>query len=161
MTRLGRGARAVSRGFNAVACLAVICMMMLTCADVVLRLFGHPILGTYEMIGFLGAVVVSFSLAYTSLEKGHVSVEILVEKLPERLQAVIDAFGALASLILFALVAWQSALYALDLKRSGEVSMTLQMPVYPFLLGIAAGCALLTLVLIFEMFRSIKRMVQR
>ncbi|MBN1662000.1 MAG: TRAP transporter small permease [Deltaproteobacteria bacterium] len=161
MMRLVRWVRSAGRGFNAVSCLAIIVMMVLTCADVILRLFGRPILGTYEMIGFLGSVVVSFSLAYTSLEKGHVSVEIFVERLPERLQLLIDAVGALIGSILFAVVAWQSAVYALDLKHSGEVSMTLQMPVYPFLLGMAAGCGMLCLVLISEMLRSTRRMVQR
>jgi TRAP-type C4-dicarboxylate transport system permease small subunit len=159
--QLGKWVHSAGRGFNAVSCLAIIVMMLLTCADVVLRLFGHPILGTYEMIGFLGSIVVSFSMAYTSLEKGHVSVEILVERLPERLQMVIDTIGSFISTVLFGLISWQSAIYALDLKHSGEVSMTLQMPIYPFLLGMAVGCAMLCLVLVVEMLRSMRRMVQR
>lgn len=161
MTRLGRWIHTSSRGFNAVACLTVIIMALLTCADVVLRLFGRPIPGTYELIGYLGSVVVSFSLAYTSLEKGHVSVEILVEKLPERIQIFVDGIGALIGSILFGLIAWQSAVYALDMKNSGEVSMTLQMPVYPFLLGIAIGCGMLCMVLIMDIIRSLRRIVKR
>jgi TRAP-type C4-dicarboxylate transport system permease small subunit len=161
MMRLVRWVHLAGRRFNAVSCLAIVVMMLLTCADVVLRLFGHPILGTYEMIGFLSSIVVSFSMAYTSLEKGHVSVEILVERLPERHQMVIDTIGSFISTVLFGLISWQSAVYALDLKHSGEVSMTLQMPVYPFLLGMAVGCAMLCLVLVVEMLRSMRRMVQR
>jgi TRAP-type C4-dicarboxylate transport system permease small subunit len=161
MMRLVRWVHLAGRRFNAVSCLAIVVMMLLTCADVVLRLFGHPILGTYEMIGFLGSIVVSFSMAYTSLEKGHVSVEILVERLPGRLQMVIDTIGSFISTVLFGLISWQSAIYALDLKHSGEVSMTLQMPIYPFLLGMAVGCAMLSLVLVVEMLRSMRRMVQR
>lgn len=157
MTLLRKWANQSSRGLNAVAALAIIIMMVLTCADVVLRFFGHPILGTYEIIGFLGSVVVSFSLAYTSIEKGHVSVEILIERLPERLQHFIDGVGSSISAVLFGLLAWQSAVYALEIKRSGEVSMTLQMPIYPFLLGIAVGCGLLFVVLILDMFRSFRR----
>jgi TRAP-type C4-dicarboxylate transport system permease small subunit len=161
MVQWGRWIHTTSRWFNAVSCTAIITMTLLTCADVVLRLFGHPILGTYEMIGFLGSIVVSFSLAYTSVEKGHVSVEILVEKLPEKLQFVIDGIGAIIGAILFGLITWQSAVYALDMKSSGEVSMTLQMPVYPFLLGIAAGCGMLCLVLIIEIKKSFGRIFKR
>jgi len=72
------------KAFNILACAAVIAMMLLSTADVVLRLFGKPIPGTYELVGFLGTVVVSFALAFTSIEKGHIAVEILVEKLPQR-----------------------------------------------------------------------------
>jgi TRAP-type C4-dicarboxylate transport system permease small subunit len=56
-------------GFNVLACTAVIAMMLLSAADVVLRLFGKPIPGTYELIGFLGTIIVSFALGFTSMEK--------------------------------------------------------------------------------------------
>jgi TRAP-type C4-dicarboxylate transport system permease small subunit len=160
MRRLSRGITLISRGFNALAGTAVVAMMLLTCADVVLRLFRHPVPGTYEIVGFLGTVVIAFSLAYTSLEKGHIAVEIVVEKLHLRAQAGIEAATSLIGASLFALIAWQSLLYAVDLKQSGEVSVTLTMPIYPFIFGIAAGSALLSLVLLLESLRSATRAVR-
>jgi len=82
MARIQKEIARISTGFNTLAGAAVIIMMLLTCADILLRLLRHPIPGTYEMVGFLGTVIISFSLAYTSIEKGHIAVEILVEKLP-------------------------------------------------------------------------------
>ena len=145
------------RGFNILACAAVVAMMLLSTADVVLRFFGRPIPGAYEMVGFLGTIVVSFALAFTSMEKGHIAVEILVERLPQRAQLAIEAFCNLIGALLFCVIAYQAFLYALDIKQSGEVSLTLQMPVYPFIFGIAAGCGLLCLLLIFDFIKSIKR----
>ena len=145
------------KGFNAIACAAVIAMMLLSTADVVLRLFNKPIPGTYELVGFLGTVIVAFALAFTSMEKGHIAVEILVNKLPQRVQYVIEAFTNLVSVLLFGLIACQAAIYAMDIKKSGEVSLTLQMPVYPFIFGIAVGCALLCLLLINDFIKSIQR----
>ena len=132
-------------------------MMLLTCADVVMRLFDRPIPGTYEIIGFLGALAVAFALAQTSIEKGHIAVDLLVNLLPPRVQILLDIFAALTGTAIFGAITWQSALYALDLRQSGEVSATLGMPVYPFAAGIAAGCALLCLVLIAELARSLRR----
>ena len=98
-------------------------MMLLTCADVVLRLFGSPIPGTYEMVGFLGAVIIAFALAYTSLEKGHIAVEILVDRLPREAAGMsIEAVTSLIGASLFGLLTWQSLIYAADLRQSGEVS---------------------------------------
>jgi TRAP-type C4-dicarboxylate transport system permease small subunit len=154
MTRLGRWIDTIGGKFNYVACAALVIMMLLTCADVILRLFGHPILGTYEMIGFSGAVVISFALAYTSLEHGHIAVELLVDQLPKRLQAVINTVNALIGVALFSLIAWQSFVYAGDLRESGEVSLTLQIPTYPFVYGISVGCGLLCLVLLADAIRS-------
>ncbi len=154
MSRIGRFVDATGTTFNYLACMAVVIMMLLTCADVILRLFSHPILGTYELVGFLGAVVISFALAYTSLEKGHIAVELLVDRLPKRLQAFINAVNGLISVVLFSLITWQSFVYAGDLRGSGEVSLTLQIPTYPFVYGISVGCGLLCLVLLTDAIRS-------
>jgi len=147
------------KAFNILACAAVIAMMLLSTADVVLRLFGKPIPGTYELVGFLGTVVVSFALAFTSIEKGHIAVEILVEKLPQRAQLAIEAFCNLLGALLFGVIAYQAILYALDFRKSGEVSATLQMPAYPFIFGIAIGCALLCLLLIADFIKSLQRTI--
>jgi hypothetical protein len=50
--------------------------------------------------------------------------------------------------------------YAADMWQSGEVSVTLTMPIYPFIYGIAAGSALLCLALLDDCLRSAIRMVK-
>jgi TRAP-type C4-dicarboxylate transport system permease small subunit len=147
----------VGKGFNWIACAAVVVMMLLSTADVILRYFYKPIPGAYEMVGFLGTVVVSFALAFTSLEKGHIAVDILVDKLPQRLQLVIESFNNFLGALFFGLVSYQAVLYALDIIKSGEVSLTIRMPIYPFIFGIAVGCGLLALLLFADFIKSIKR----
>ena len=136
-----------AEAFNWVSAAAVAGMMVLTCMDIVLRMFRHPIPGTYEMVGFLGAVFAAFSLGYTSVNRGHIAVDFLVQKLPARAQSLVDGVNSLICAIFFGFLARQCLIYARDLKSFGEVSMTLQMPIYPFVYGLAAGCFLLTLVL--------------
>lgn len=149
------------KGFNIIACAAVIVMMMLSATDVFLRLFGKPIPGAYEMVGFLGTIVVSFALAYTSIEKGHIAVEILVGRFSLRAQFAIETVTNFISFMLFGLITWQSFIYALDIRKSGEVSMTLQMPVYPFLLAMAIGFGLLCILLIADFIKSLQRTFSR
>jgi len=149
------------KGFNVLACAAVIAMMLLSSADVVLRMFGKPIPGTYELIGFLGTIIVSFALAFTSMEKGHIAVEILVEKMPQRVQFAIETFTNLVSFLVFGLIAYQAFIYAVDIKKSGEVSLTLQMPIYPFTFGMALGFSLLFLLLIADFIKSLQRTVSK
>jgi len=73
------------------------------------------------------------------------------------MQLLIDGIGSGISGCLFGLITWQSLLYGLDLKKSGEVSLTLAMPLYPVLYGIAIGCALLCIVLLADGFQSLRR----
>ena len=150
MDRAEKIIRRASDLFSHMASAAVVVMMLLSAADVGLRLFGRPIPGTYELVGFLGTLVVSLALARTAMEKGNIAVDILVEKLPRRVQTVIGLINDAIGGALFGLIGWQSLRYALELRQSGEVSSTLGMPGYPFALGIALGCALLALVLFTE-----------
>jgi TRAP-type C4-dicarboxylate transport system permease small subunit len=154
-----------------VAGASIVCMMLLTCADILLR-FGvtlykstgwdflasvRPIAGTYELVCFMGAVAVSFAMAHTSVEKGHVAVSLLVRMFPPRLQAIIRVITGSFSFILFALISWRSVLYALHLRESGEVSLTLQLPFYPFVFGIAFAAAAVCLVLFVEIASSLQK----
>lgn len=161
MSHLERSVSSIARKFNWVAAAAVIAMMVLTCADVILRFFRHPIPGTYEMVGLLGTIVVSFSLAHTSVMRGHISVEFVIQKLPKRVQIVIDGINSLLGAALFGLITWQSLLYAKNLMHTGEVSMTLQMPIFPFVYGISIGSGILCLVLLIEFSQSLNRTIQK
>ncbi len=142
---------------NWVAAGAVAFIMLLTTLDVVLRaFFNHPIPGTYEIVSLTSAMVIAFSLPYTTVKRGHIAVEFLVQRLPRRARVAVNIVNALLGLTLFALLAWQSTLYAVGLRRSGEVSATLQMPTYPFVCGVALGCCLLCVVLLAEAFSQLK-----
>ncbi len=155
--RIDYTVRKLASGFNGIAGAAVVAMMFLVTSDVLLRFFRHPIPGTYEIAGLLGTVVVSFSLASTFLEKGHIVVECLVRKLPRKTREIVEGINGIVSFFLFALVTWQCWRYGTTLKESGEVSLTVQIPLYPFLYGISAGCGLLCLVILSDLAATARR----
>ena len=140
-----------------IAAAAIVAMMSLTCADVVLRLFRKPIPGTYEMVSFLGALAVSFALAHTTADKGHVAVSLLVRKFPAKLQGVFEAIVAVLSFVLFGLISWQSLVYGNDCRVSGEVSLTLELPLHPVIYGVALGTGVVCLVLLVDFINAIEK----
>jgi C4-dicarboxylate transporter DctQ subunit len=106
-------------------------MMMLTVVDVVLRIFGRPMTGTYELVAVAGALVVGFAVPQTSQENGHIGVDALIEILPRRAK---DVFFVVAKLLGFALCAgltWYLFRKGNHLLEQGDVSHTLQIPAYP------------------------------
>jgi TRAP-type C4-dicarboxylate transport system permease small subunit len=154
--RIERSVARLSEKMNWIGAAALVFMMLLTVADVIGRFFNSPIPGTFEVVGFIGVAVVAFALPYTSIEKGHIAVDILVQKMPWLARVIINAVNALVSMVLFSVVSWQAVVFARGMRKSAEVSSTLQLPIYPFVYGIAAGCALLALVLLVEFFRQLK-----
>lgn len=148
-----REVRRLSEFLNLVAGWALVGMTALTCADVILRIFRHPILGTYEIVGFLGAIVASFAMAHTTILRGHVAVELLVMRLPHKVQVVIYLIIHVLSIALFALIAYESILFGNDLRLANEVSLTLQIPFFPVLFGISFACMVVCLVLLVDFWR--------
>jgi TRAP-type C4-dicarboxylate transport system permease small subunit len=118
--------------FNMVAAAALVVMMLLTSVDVFMRyLFNHPIIGTYDLVGLLGAVMASFAMPYTMLKKGHVAVEIVVQSLSKAKQLFIETLTHLVGISLFLVLVWQAILLSKDMKAAGEVTPTLLLPFYP------------------------------
>lgn len=161
MYRIEKAIYTLAAKANWISIAAILGMMVITVLDVILRFFRRPIPGTYDIVGLLGALAISFSLAYTSVEKGHIAVEFLVQRLSEKKRAVVDMITSLVSTLFFFLASWRCYLYALDFRSGGEVSMTIKMPVYPFVLGTALGCALLTLVLALSFARSLREAIKK
>jgi TRAP-type C4-dicarboxylate transport system permease small subunit len=152
----------LARKLDIIAAIAIFVMMGLTCVDVFLRyFFRKPIPGTYEMVSFLGAVAVSFAMAYTLAERGHVAVSLVVQLFSKRLQGIIESIISVFGIILFALIAWQSILYGIDCQRAGEVSLTLQLPFYPFIYGVAFGAGVVCLILLVDLINAFGKMKER
>jgi len=120
--------------FNLISSASLFAMMLLTCGDVFMRyVFSKPIIGTYDLVSLMGAVLVSFAMPYTMLKKGHVSVEILIQNLSKGKQLVIGTFTHLLGISLFLVLIWQAILLSRDMKAAGEVTPTLLLPFYPIL----------------------------
>ena len=157
MTFLEKTGNSLAKLLFWVAGMAIVVMMLLTCSDVVLRFLRRPIPGTYELVCFLGAVAVAFAMAHTSMEKGHVAVSVVVGLFPRRVRGIIESITSISGFILFALIAWQSVLYANDLRVSGEVSLTLELPFYPFVYGIAFSAGAVCLILLSDLFTNLMK----
>jgi TRAP-type C4-dicarboxylate transport system permease small subunit len=132
-------------------------MMLLTCADVVGRFLGHPILGAVELGVLMAALVLAFSLPYTQREKGHVGVELLYMRLGPRWQTALDLITSATGSALFGMICWQTWRYAGQMKASGEVSMTLQLPTYTIIYLIAASFGMLAAVQGVEVVAALRR----
>jgi TRAP-type C4-dicarboxylate transport system permease small subunit len=115
-------------------------MLIFTLVDVIMRAFGKPIVGDYEVISFLGAVVVGFSVPYTSLLKGHVIVDFLLEKVPKSTGDTIQLATRILSIALFLWMGWNFVVMSLDLIKSKEVTPVFKVPFYPISLGLAFTC---------------------
>ena len=130
-------------------------MIVLTCANILFRLAWVPIRGTFELMGFFGAIVTAFALGYTQIKRGHISVNILTDTFPKKIQKIINTINHTICFFFFSVAAWQIAIKAKTLMNTGEVTETLRIIYYPFAYCVAFGCAALALVLFADSIKSL------
>jgi len=131
----------------------LVAMITMTCANIFLRIFWTPIRGTYELMGFFGAVMTAFALGYTQTRRGHIAVDVLVNAFSVRLKNILFVINNCLCSLFFIVAAWQLAVKAHTLMRTGEVTETLRIIYYPFTIAVALGCAVLALVMVTDLMR--------
>jgi TRAP-type C4-dicarboxylate transport system permease small subunit len=154
MNALSAVARVLSRFMYVIAGIALAGSMFLTVADVILRQFKVPIVGTYELVGLLGAVVVGFAIPQTSRLQGHVIMDFVTSKLPQSWTKPFHVLTRILAIFTFAIIAWELWALGNDLRKSGEVTLTLQLPFYPVAYGIALCCLVECLVLFVDIWEK-------
>jgi TRAP-type C4-dicarboxylate transport system permease small subunit len=147
-SRLDSFLKIVNKILNIIGGTALTVMMFLTVSDVIMRTFGYPILGAYEMVAMLLAVVIGFTIPKVSLDKGHVIMEFVLERLSPKGKAVMITFTRILCIALFAIIGYNLFLIAKEFNMSGEVSSTLKIPFFPIAYCVGVCCFVECLVLV-------------
>ncbi len=145
----------ISTWMQAISCTALTFVMLLTVTDVGLRLLGHPIVGTYEIVGLVGALVIAFAIPITSWIRGHIFVDFFYLKCPKPVQDGLNIATRVVSIALFLAIGWNMFAVAGDLYAAGEVTLTRHLPFYPIAYGLGACCFMECFVLLCDIVKVI------
>jgi TRAP-type C4-dicarboxylate transport system permease small subunit len=154
----------VSRVAATIAAVVLAAMMMLTVADVVGRyFFNSPIKGTWELVGLLLVCAGTWGLGYCQMQKAHISINIVLQRLSRRGQALMLSFTYLVGLAAFSLLCWRTFLLAMRYLTTmkGYVTDTLEIPYPPFMFALSIGAGIMVLILITDLVRSIADLVRK
>jgi TRAP-type C4-dicarboxylate transport system permease small subunit len=149
----------VTRSLCYIGMFLLIPMMLITAGDVIGRgVWSKPIPGTVELSSYMLAVFILLGVAYTHQVKGHVRVSMLVSRLPEWAEPILDIFTTLLSLFIIAILAWQGWVVGIEERT---VSDMLRVPQLPFRLLVSIAACFLCLELLIDLVGSVKKMVGR
>ena len=139
-------------------------MMLLTVADVVGRyFFKSPVQGALELTGLLLVCVASCALAYSQIKKGHIRVELITERLPEKARAILDVVAYFFCLFGSSMITWQTLIRAREylLATRGNLTETLSIPLFPFLTLLGLGFLALALVSLVDFIQSLGKLIRK
>ncbi len=147
MSRFLSFARWLASVMDIVAGLALVGIMVLTSLDVILRYFGNPIPGAYDMVSLTAAFVIGFAVPRTAWDRTHVTVDILVDRFPG-IKGAFHVATRILALCFFIILSWYLIKLGLSFSKTGESTLTLALPLYPvaFALGL---CSIVQCIVLF------------
>ena len=163
MTRFGHFInRVIDRVIGVGAwCSAVACavMMFLVAINAITRFIWAAIPGSLEIVEALMGVVSVMMLAYTQAQKGHVGVELVLDRISTRAKKVINCTTLLLALIFALFLAKENWKMGLDAWKVKDFATTYpNVPLYPGKLVVSVGISLLCLQLFADWIKSIKKL---
>jgi len=135
-----------------VAGVALVIVMLLIGSDIVGRIFGHPVPGTYEIVSLTGGLILGLALPATSRAKEHVSTDLLSGKLSGKPKQLLFVLTRLIVIGIFLLAGFGMVMMGVRLKEAGEVTAVLAFPFFYVAYAVGGAFLVQTVVLISEIF---------
>ena len=160
MDGLIRNIERVTGSVGILASFALVPLVLATCYEVFARyLFGMPTIWAYEIGYILTGSHFLLAMAFTLKSDEHIRIDIFSGHFSQKTRAVIDL---LAYAVLLPLMTWISyalfqhlAVGYLRSERSGQSAMNL--PVWPFRVIFLVAFVLLTLQILVEVIKAVRR----
>jgi TRAP-type C4-dicarboxylate transport system permease small subunit len=150
----------ISRVMSGIAATAVILMMLLITVDVLLRYFlNRPIKGAHELIEFMMILAVFLGVAYVQYRKVNISISLLLDRLPQKAQAIISSLTYILSLGIICVITWTAFTYFRRLWDRGQCTTVLNVPIAPLEFILAGSLLMLCIVLTLDFLHSISKQV--
>jgi C4-dicarboxylate transporter DctQ subunit len=123
----------------------IIIMMLGVSVNVVLRyIFSQPIVGLEEITEYLLLFITLIGAAWLLRENGHVSVDILLDRLNRRQKAFLSTINSLMGAFICAILTWYgSQVVYVNFQREAYFPSLLEFPKAPILAIIPIGSFLL------------------
>jgi TRAP-type C4-dicarboxylate transport system permease small subunit len=149
-----------AKGMDIAGIVVLVLMMLLTVADVFLRyVFNRPIVGSTEITEYMMACLV-LGIPLTTLTGKAITMDLVVERLPKRIQAVFDSITNAVGLVAMVFLSWQLFREMANAKAVGLSSSILYIPSYPFYAVMGFALALLNIAIFVNIVKNVARGVK-
>ena len=157
MEKLKRIVSGLSKFMGVIAGTTLIFVMLLTVLDVILRYFGYPMIGVYDLVALGGGIIIGFSMPLAAERKVHVFMEMALQANSRTTQRILSLVTRLIVFGISFLVAWNLIRLGLGFRETGEVSLTIQIVYYPIAIGLGVCFFIQMLVILVEILEGFSR----
>jgi TRAP-type transport system small permease protein len=144
-----------ARAIELVLALALIAAVVLNFVNVVGRYgFGWGFIAADELQTYIMVYMAFLGAAVASWRGLHLRMDVLAQRLPQRMQKVLLFVEVILIVVLGSLVTWVALRYVMQMYSFGAKSQTAQIPMWIPHMAIAAGFGLMVLFSLIRIFRK-------
>jgi TRAP-type C4-dicarboxylate transport system permease small subunit len=118
-----------------------------------------PVPGDFEIVSMGAGIAIFFFLAWAQFNRGHITVDIFISRVPPRGKAALSLIGNLLLTIFAVILAQQIAIGLEEKRRFGETTAILQLPVWWSYAGGLFGLWSFAVVSGYTVWRSLNEML--
>lgn len=118
-----------------------------------------PVPGDFEIVSMGAGIAIFCFLAWAQFNRGHITVDIFISRLPARGKALLSVIGNLLLTILVVILAQQIGVGLEEKRRFGETTAILQLPVWWSYAGGLVGLWSFAVVSGYTVWRSVNEML--
>lgn len=156
---LGRALEMVEAVLNLVSSIVLFILLLYVTAEVTMRLmFNSPLAGHLEMSQLLIAASVFLGLAYAQARRGHVGMDILINRLPPRPAMIFDTITLFLSFVAVGIIVWYAWSGAVNSFLIGDVTPTSDVPTWWSKAAVPIGGGLLCIRFLVQIGQNLDRL---
>jgi TRAP-type C4-dicarboxylate transport system permease small subunit len=138
--------------------LALAAVMMIIVANVILRVFGGIIAGTYDLVETITVLVASFALTNCEMAKKHTNVDMLIVLMKDKPRIWLEQFCNLISLAYWITIAYATIRVTIDKAAIGESTDLLKVSIIPFRGIWSFALVLMAVLVIYNIYRNFREL---
>lgn len=146
-------------GINYLGLAACFVTVFIVAIDVIIRKVSGAtisIKGSNELSAYFLVVIVMLAIPVLQIRKGHIWVNMFVDKFPPRLRACWLGVVQIIELVVFVMFTYGAVLKLQNFLSTGTTTDVLNMPKWPFALIILIGFAEMTILVFIDMIQTFR-----
>lgn len=127
--------------------ISILIMVFFVTFNVVTRgMFNWSIPGFYEILSLLGAILYSFGLVYAAIKGQHIVMDLVINRVPEKLRNICDILVRMIVVLFCCLFAYAGI--DITLGMLNEKTFDIRIPVAPFRFIVVSAFIMLALLIL-------------
>lgn len=137
---------------------AMTTVMLIVTGNVVWRIFGKVIPGTYDLVETITVLVAAFAIVKCEMEKKYTTVDMLTTLMKKRTQIWFEQICHVISFGFWATICYATIMITIDKAKVGEYTDLLKISIIPFRAIWSYALALIALLVVYNFYKNFREL---